>query len=164
MNLPRVNDSFEHAFHAYAQAPWRIQRQWIGGLLLGVVGLAMVATLYLDVTSRAAIAGREIQDLTNQMAAMQQDNGDLQSRLAEITSTGSMEQRAKALGYQPVEAAQVQYVVIPGYAAPKPDFLTGAGRLKLSAPSIPSEYTESLINWLNRNLRAPSGSMPGGTQ
>jgi hypothetical protein len=164
MNLPRVNDSFEHALHAYAQAPWRIQRQWIGGLLLGVVGLAMVATLYLDVTSRAAIAGREIQDLAGQMTAVQQGNGDLQSRLAEITSTSSMEQRAKALGYQPVDPAQVEYVAITGYTAPKPDFLTGTGTLKPSAPSIPPEYTESLIAWLNRNLRGPASSMPGGTQ
>lgn len=164
MNLPRVNDTFEQAFHAYTQAPWRIQRQWIGLLLLGVVGLAMVATLYLDVTSRAAIAGREIQDVTGQIASVQQSNGDLESRVAEITSAASMEQRAKALGYQPVDPAQVQYVVVPGYAPPKPYFLTGAGTLKPSAPSVAAEYTESLIDWLNRNLRAPTGGMPGGTQ
>ena len=55
MNIPNVN----HYIHAYKIAPWRVQRQWIGNALLAVVALAMVSTLYLDVTSQAAIAGRE---------------------------------------------------------------------------------------------------------
>ena len=56
MNIPNVN----HYIHAYKIAPWRVQRQWIGNALLMVVALAMISTLYLDVTSQAAIAGREI--------------------------------------------------------------------------------------------------------
>jgi len=47
--------------HAYKQAPWRVQRQWVGAFLLIVIGGAMIAALYLDVTARAAVAGREIQ-------------------------------------------------------------------------------------------------------
>ncbi len=45
--------------HAYRQAPWRVQRQWIGAFLLLLIGAAMIAALYLDVTARAAVAGRE---------------------------------------------------------------------------------------------------------
>ena len=52
-----------HLTHAYRQAPWRIQRQWAGAFLLGVLALAMISALYLDVTSQAAIIGREIQTL-----------------------------------------------------------------------------------------------------
>ncbi len=48
--------------HAYKQAPWRVQRQWIGVFLLAVIGAAMVAALYLDVTAHAALAGRQIQE------------------------------------------------------------------------------------------------------
>jgi hypothetical protein len=29
--------------HAYKQAPWRVQRQWIGAFLLVVIGGAMIA-------------------------------------------------------------------------------------------------------------------------
>ncbi len=43
------------------QAPWRVQRQWIGLFLLGLVLVAMVAGIYLNVTVRATLAGREIQ-------------------------------------------------------------------------------------------------------
>ena len=49
--------------HAYKQAPWRVQRQWVGAFLLALIGVAMIAALYLDVTARAAVAGREIQEM-----------------------------------------------------------------------------------------------------
>lgn len=161
MNILRLDNPVPHWIHAYSQAPWRIQRQWIGGLLLAALGLAMVASLYLDVTSQAAIAGREIQDMSTEILSMQQSNADLQSRLAELTSTGVMEQRAKTLGYVPIDPSQLQYVVVPGYVAPRPSLLVGAGPLRPSAPSIPPEYTESLIAWLSRNLRTGSGSPNG---
>jgi hypothetical protein len=63
MNLPQASRSLEHFLHAYALAPWRAQRRWIGVVLLLVLGLAMTAALYLDITSQAAIAGRQIQML-----------------------------------------------------------------------------------------------------
>lgn len=146
--------------HAYRQAPWRLQRQWLGTFLLAVLGIAMVASLYLDVTAQAAISGREIQNLTSDMSATQQSSADLQTQLAALESYGAMEQRAVALAYQPVDPSQVQYIVVPGYAAPQPEILAGAPAFKPSAPSIPPEYTESLIEWIQQELRiAPGPSM-----
>ena len=49
--------------HAYKQAPWRVQRQYVGAFLLIVIGISMIAALYLQVTARAARAGREIQEM-----------------------------------------------------------------------------------------------------
>src|SRR5512135_2792368 len=95
--------------HAYRQAPWRIQRQWLGGFLLGVLAIAMVSSLYLDITAQAAISGREIQALTSDITLMQQGNADLQTKLAVLNSTSAMETRAKELGYQPVDQTKVQY-------------------------------------------------------
>ena len=45
--------------HAYKQAPWRIQRQWVGAFLLVVTGIAMVAALFLDepLTWKTVIGG-----------------------------------------------------------------------------------------------------------
>lgn len=165
MNLPNVNSTVNLVVHAYRQAPWRIQRQWIGGFLLAVLGLAMVASLYLDVSAQAAIAGREIQDISAEMSAAQQANGDLETKLSELTSTSVMEQRATALGYQPVDASQLEYVIVPGYTDPKPAILAGAPPLLPSAPSISPEYTQSLIDWFNERLTpAPSTSMLGISQ
>ena len=151
--------------HAYRQAPWRLQRQWLGGILLAVLAIAMVSSLYLDITAQAAIAGREIQGLTSDTIAVQQANSDLQTRLAVLSSTSAMETRAKDLGYQPVDPTTVQYVIVPGYVAPQPDILMVIPALRPSAPTIPPEDTESLIEWLQNALRpAPALSLTGISQ
>jgi hypothetical protein len=158
MNILNVNHTVNYYVHAYKQAPWRIQRQWIGTFMLGVLGLAMVAALYLDVTSQAAISGRTIQDLTGEMIAVQHSNADLETRLAEFTSMSSMEARAQALGFKSVDSSQMDYLVVPGYKAPLPDIMTRASALRPSASSIPPEYTESLIDWFDQRLRNTSTS------
>jgi hypothetical protein len=165
MNIPNVNYTVHYVVHAYRQAPWRIQRQWIGMFLLIVLGLAMVASLYLDVTAQAALSGRAIQDLSAEISAGQQANADLETQLSELTSTYVMEKRAAALGYQPIAANQAQYVIVPGYSAPQPAILANSSTLKPSAPSILPEYTESLIDWFGRHLApSPVTSMIGISQ
>ncbi len=151
--------------HAYRQAPWRIQRQWLGGFLLGVLAIAMVSSLYLDITAQAAISGREIQGLTSDISSIEQGNADLQTRLAELNSDALMEKRAKDLGYEPVDPTQLQYIIVPGYAAPQPDILAVAPALQPSAPTIAPQYTESLIEWLQQELQpAPSFGLSGVSQ
>lgn len=154
MNIPNVN----HYIHAYKVAPWRIQRQWIGNALLAVVALAMVATVYLNITSRAAIAGREIQDLTYSIAVSQQVSGDLQTQLASLTSANAMESRALALGFRPIEPDEVEYLVVPGYSAPQPYILSSAPQLQLRALTISPEFNQSLLDWLDEKISSSRGA------
>src|ERR1700690_679941 len=156
MNIPNVNHTVINTVKAYKHAPWRVQRQWIGTFMLAVLGLAMVAAIYLDVASQAAISGREIQDLTTEMITTQQANADLQTKLAGLTSNSVMETRAQTLGFKPVDPSQMEYLVVPGYIAPIPEILAGASALRPSAPSIPPEYTESLLDWLGQKMRSTS--------
>jgi hypothetical protein len=148
MNIHNVN----HLVHAYKIAPWRVQRQWIGSVLLMVVALAMVATLYLDVTSQAAIAGREIQDLDAAITTSQQMSGDSQTQLASLTSARVMEQRALELGFRPMKSGEAEYLVVPGYVALEPEILSSAPLLQLSALTMPPEYNESLLDWVDKKL------------
>lgn len=152
MNLPQASRSIEHFLHAHALAPWRAQRQLTGAVLMAVLGLGMIAALYLDVTSQAAIAGRRIQMLRSDITAVDLVNADLKSELAQATSAESMERRARELGYEPVEQSALEYVPVPGYVAPEPVILATAGALKPSAASVPPEYTESLFAWMGRYL------------
>ncbi len=152
MNIPNVN----HYIHAYKIAPWRIQRQWVGSALLAVVTLAMVATLYLIVTSQAAIAGREIQDLTYSINLSRQVSSNLQTQLASLTSASAMERRAFELGFRPMESDEVEYLVVPGYAKPDP-FILNSQQLQLSALTIPPEYNQSLLDWMDENLLSTRG-------
>ena len=145
-----------HVIHyAYKQAPWRVQRQWISTFLLIVLGLAMIAALYLDVAARAALTGRDIQNLSANIIAIQQSNTDLETRIAELTSNHAMETRALALNYQPVQANQVQFIIVPGYIAPPLANLVAAPLLQPSAPTIRPEFTQSLLNWFDQRLHAP---------
>ena len=153
MNIPNVT----HYIHAYKVAPWRIQRQWIGSALLAVVALAMVATLYLIVTSRAAIAGREIQDLTFSITVSQQMSGDLQTQLASLTSASSMESRALELGFRPEKPEEVEYLVVPGYTEPEPFILSTSQHLQLSALTIAPEYNQSLLDWMDEKISSTRG-------
>jgi hypothetical protein len=144
--------------HAYRQAPWRIQRQWLGSFLLAVSGLAIVAALYLDVTSHAAIAGRQIQLLSNQTVEVRRASADLQSRLADLTSTSAIEKRASVLGYVPVDQNDLTFVLVPGYEPPTPALLADAPAFRPSAANVPPEYTESLFAWLGKQF-GNSGSI-----
>lgn len=138
--------------HAYKQAPWRVQRQYVGAFLLAVIALALVAALYLDVTARTALTGREIQELRIQILSMQRSNADLETELANLTSAAVMQQRALELGYRPVKPGELDYVFVPGYAAPEPAILLAAEDTTFRSPSLPKEYSQSLLEWLDDRI------------
>jgi cell division protein FtsL len=139
--------------HAYKQAPWRVQRQWVGVFLLAVIGVAMVAALYLDVTARTAVTGREIQELRIQITTVQRENADLETRLADLTSTAAMQRRALELGYRPVQPGELDYVAVPGFAPPEPAILLAAIDSTLQKQGLPNEYTQSLLEWFDDRIK-----------
>ena len=139
--------------HAYKQAPWRVQRQWVGAFLLAVIGMAMVAAIYLDVTARAAMAGREIQELRFDITTVQRANADLETQLANMTSTTEMERRALELGYRPVKPGELDYVAVPGFVSPEPAILLAAEDVTPRSQALPIEYTQSLIEWMDARVK-----------
>lgn len=143
--------------HAYKQAPWRIQRQWIGAFLLALIGAAMIAALYLDVTARAAVAGREIQELRFEIATIQRANADLETQLGNLTSTAEMQRRALELGYRPVKPGELDYVPVPGFVVPEPAILLAAEDALLPVQPIPFEYTQSLLEWFGERAKFGGG-------
>jgi hypothetical protein len=148
MNMQNVN----HLVHAYKIAPWRVNRQWFGTAFLAVLSMAMIAAIYLDVTSKAAIAGREIQELNASISINRQMSGDLQTQLASLTSSNVMKQRALDLGFRPMKTGEAEYLVVAGYTPLEPDILSTAALPQLSALSIPREYNESLLDWMDERI------------
>ena len=143
--------------HAYKQAPWRIQRQWIGAFLLALIGAAMIAALYLDVTARAAVAGREIQELRFEIATIQRANADLETQLGNLASTAEMQRRALELGYRPVKPGELDYVPVPGFVVPEPAILLAADDEIPRVQTLPSEYTQSLLEWFGERAKFGGG-------
>ena len=147
------------------QAHWRVQRQWIGLFLLGLVIVSMVAGLYLNVTVRATLAGREIQTIQSDLLDNGRKNSDLEIQLAELNSVESRQKRAEALDFQPANPEDITYITVPGYGPASAVDMSET----VSASPEPTqnfrpqpEYTESLFDWIARALAssASSGGQP----
>jgi len=147
------------------QANWRVQRQWIGLFLLGLVAVSMVAGLYLNITVRATLAGREVQLLQPTLSSDRRKNSDLETQLAGLTSVESMQKRAGSLGFQPANPEDITYVFVPGYTPKTAVDMSQPGPAsqgQSQKPVLLPEYSESLFDWITRTLAAsaPAGGQP----
>ena len=140
--------------HAYKQAPWRVQRQYVSAFLLAVIGMSMIAALYLQVTARSAAAGREIQEMRVEITNTQHLNADLETQLAKLTSSVEMQSRASKMGYRPVKPGELDYVAVPGFVAPEPAILLAAKDVTEFSQPLPPEYTQSLIEWFDERIKS----------
>lgn len=143
------------------QANWRIQRQWIGLFLLGLVAVSMVAGIYLNITVRATLAGREIQSLQAEMIDERQSNSDLETQMAGLTSVASMQHRAEAMGFSPADMGDITYVMVPGYRPENSVDMSqpnNASIVNKNSPVLLPSYTESLFDWITRKLVASGSS------
>ena len=141
----------------YSQAPWRKQLQIIGLFSLALVFIALVASIYLNVSARAATVGRDIQSMQDQIEVFDLEIEDLQSQLALILSWPTMAARAQAMGFQLVGPEDVLYLPVDGYIERQPAVLAPYTEPAIvDAPMMPLEYTESLFDWLKRQALAHS--------
>jgi hypothetical protein len=141
---------------AYQQAPWRTQLQMIGWFSLGLLVLAIVASLYLNVSARASAVGRDVQRLQVKVIEAKRINADLEMKLAELTSSSAMNRRADALGFRPASLSNIVYIVVPDYAgdervrlAPPP------GGISAGQEPLPAEYTQTLFDFLRETAADP---------
>jgi hypothetical protein len=153
-SLPFHNQRVTRLVQAYRQAPWRTQRQWIFMFLLAMVALGMVAGLYLNVTARAALAGRQVQVLEVSIAQTQRANADLQTQIAAQLSSVNMAQRAAALGFEPASPETLEYLVVDGYFPPSPVSMSPATSDSAQVAAIDPLYTQSLLQWLGEKIGA----------
>jgi hypothetical protein len=123
--------------------------------------ILLVGGMYLAVSSRVASAGQEVLTLDRRRAELQRENAELTASLAELTTPQRLMERALEMGFEPAQADEIQYVVVPGYrspspfVAPNPPAHTTPGEGTLSPA-----YTETLGSWLMRWLSWDSGDNP----
>jgi hypothetical protein len=77
------------------------------------------------------------------------------ARIAVLLSNQVLEERAREMGFKPVERGTLQYMVVPGYFP--------AQAVTLVAPVVQAkilrespEFTETLIDWIEQELEAAS--------
>jgi cell division protein FtsL len=150
-----------HIVQKVRQAPWRVQLQWVGLFLLALVLMAMVAGIYLNITVRATVAGREIMSLQTTITTNKLINADMESKLAGMTSVEAMQPRADALGFEPANQDDITYVIVPGYVAPSTVDLSTPGTSQAAAPVILPEYSESWFDYfMNQKASSSTGDQP----
>lgn len=138
---------------AYKQAPWRIQLQWIGLFLLGLVLVAATTGVYLNISAQAATSGRKIQSLEWDINEINNEIAERTTELSTIRSTHNMITRAEELGFSMMNANQAVYLEIPGYN-PHADLVLAPPRVNIisESPIVRSSYKISLWNWLVEQL------------
>lgn len=143
----------KHLTQAYHQAPWRIQMQWMGFFLLGLVVIALIAGVYLSITAQTAAAGIEIQELEVQRDTLKRQISDLTTQLANLTSEQVMVSRARELGFEQVDPETAIYMVISAYPGRQPALLAPLpGPASVEPPLIKPSYTVSLWEWLFQGM------------
>jgi cell division protein FtsL len=148
---------------AYSQAPWRKQIQFIVLFMLILVMGALIAGIYLNISARSVASGVEIQEMESDIEDVQRSIQDLETQLAFMTSSSTMEERAKTLGMQPADASQIEYLVVPGYTGKEGPSLAPSPEAKvIAAPGVSPEFTESIIDWFIKNVLGPSGVLEVG--
>lgn len=139
----------QRIIQAYKQAPWRVQLQWIGALLLVLVIGMLISGVYLYLSAEATAAGTEIRELELEREALQIRIADLNTQLAHIRSASYMEKRAEDLGYRKATKEDIVFVFVPGYSGREVVFLAPPpGNDSVNASIIKPAYRQSLWEWL----------------
>ncbi|NLN69228.1 MAG: hypothetical protein GX142_00360 [Chloroflexi bacterium] len=143
---------------AYQQAPWRTQIQWVGLFLLGLVLIASITGVYLNISAQAATSGRRIQFLEYEIDVINNEIAELTSLLAKEKSVEVMKSKAEAMGYVPLNPYDAVYLEISGYN-PLANVVLAPPRVNTvsETPTILSSYKTSLWQWLVQNIwQSPS--------
>ena len=150
---------------AYKQAPWRTQIQWIGIFLLVLVGVAVVAGVYLMISGRAAATGRRIQSLEAEISALEMEINDLKTQYAQVSSAKSLSERAEALNMTLLDPLKAMYIEVPGYVPPSQPALAPPPTVEdISTPVLLPEFTASLWDWLRLQVFIEPNLSAGSTE
>lgn len=138
---------------AYKQTPWRIQMQWIGLFLLGVLLVAAITAIYLSINAQAAATGRKIQFLENDLDEINNEIAELNTDLASKSATQNMLSKAQEIGFKMLDTSQAKYLEIPGYD-PDRELALAPARVNVIAesPIVKSSYKSSLWDWFVKQL------------
>ena len=137
---------------AYRQAPWRTQIQWIVTVLIVVIGAALVALVYLDISSQTATAGLEIQNMQDTISQLQQQIADQNSKLAWLTSATLMKARAQSMDFEMAMPQNELYIVVPGYQGRSTAVIAPSTTSSLPQSLLSPSYTQSLWEWMFQGI------------
>ncbi len=143
---------------AFRQAPWRAQLQLTGGAALPLVTLLVIAVIYLVVNAGLANAGRLVLTLEERRSALERENGELRTRLAQMTTPQRLMEEARAMGFRQAQPNEIEYVVVDGLEPELPFIAPSPPSSLLDQPSsLSPAFTETWGEWLSRWMGGRDG-------
>ena len=136
---------------SFKQAQWRRHRQITVPILIIVFALGMFGAIYLAETSRAAVTGRNVQQLRRQVENIGYENDLIHANNAYLESASLLMERAGQLGYVPLQLDQIEYLVVQNfdYEKDKHHIMKSEGD---HSADLPTYYDESLAEWAMRHF------------
>ena len=142
---------------AFKQAPWRSRVQVVGGFLVALIVVLIVAGIYLSISGQAATAGLEAYRLDLKRVDLERQIADTRAQIAVLTSASNMEARALEMGFQRISPEEAIYLKIPGYAGKQTMMVTTPpGAEPAEKQLVKYIYRESLWDWLFTGINALS--------
>ncbi len=134
---------------ASRQNPSRIQTQWISVILLVVVLSVLAVILNLNITTKSAHAGVQVRILEAEREKLERTITGSRTLLAQMTSSKTMQERAKALGYQAATIENLKYVYVAEYVGKEGKAVViPKSRNNPTQNIIKPIYTRSMWDWL----------------
>ena len=139
----------QRLIQAYRQTPWRVQIQWIVGVLIALIGVMLVMGLYLNIGAQTVQAGVMIQRMGFKRDELQLSIASKNAKLAETYSSEAVRERSGEMGFEPANLDSALYVVVPEYPGREMRALrvNASQTPQLEMPMIKPAYTQSLWEW-----------------
>lgn len=151
--------------HALRDRPWRLQRQAVALVGLGIFIAIFIGALYLAQSASVSTLGRQLEELIARRNQLEQQNEQLREDIAELRSVPRLLARAQELGFGPAAENQIEYLYVAEY---NPNREPVAVETVAEANTLP-EYDESFIGWaqqqwdnLVRQFQGFNGGTPNG--
>lgn len=96
----------------------RLLRRPFAFALFGIALIGLLALIYLDEVSGVTKANAELRDLQATQTRLERDDAALRARLGTVTSPAYVDKRARELGLQPGDPANVVVVTAGGGGQP----------------------------------------------
>ena len=101
---------------AIRQGPWRTQTQTAAIVALVMFVAIIIGALYLAQATLTATTGRELEQLSATRDYLQRANEDTSAEIAVKRNIAQLQGRAQSLGFVPVDASKLEYIVVNGYS------------------------------------------------
>jgi hypothetical protein len=141
--------------HTQRQREFRPQRTVIALGTLGLFVAIIIGALYLSQSSSTSTLGRQLEDLIVERSILEQQNEQLRAEIAALQGIPRLLARAQELGFVAADAADIEYLVIPGYNPQREREIEAiAAEAEAAAVEAVPVYDESFAGWLSQQWQS----------